>query len=134
MKKSVFTVMAVLMIALATMAFTYSYNQVNQPPQEQAQAFFPEDVQKALETSCFACHSNDGSNIKAKSKLNFSKWDDYSDAKKVGKMEDIKDEVTSAKMPPEKFIAKNPDHALSQEQKDLISKWVTEETAKLMGE
>ena len=91
-------------------------------------------IQKILENSCYDCHSDAASNAKAKVKLNLTKWSELSDAKKIGKMETINDEVKGAKMPPEKYVSNNPGKALTAEQKELINKWVTEESAKLMGQ
>jgi hypothetical protein len=86
-----------------------------------------------LETSCYDCHISESSNLKAKGKLNFSKWEEMSDAKKVGKMEDIAKEVSEGKMPPSKYLDKNPSATLSKEQVETIVKWTTDETNKLMG-
>jgi hypothetical protein len=134
MKKTFFSVILILAASIALVAFTLPGETVSNPSQDQIPALFPEDVQKVIETSCYGCHNDDASNVKAKSKLNFSKWSDYSDAKKVGKMEAINDEIKGGNMPPEKFLANYPDKALTQEHKDLINKWVTEESAKLMGQ
>jgi len=134
MKKSTLTFIVIFAAALALTAFRYSPVTPSNPPQEQAKAQFPEDVQKIFETSCYDCHSNEASNLKAKTKLNFSKWSELSDAKKVGKMEEINEEIKTDKMPPSKYISNYPDHALTQAHKDIIDKWVNEETAKLMGE
>jgi hypothetical protein len=134
MKKSILLSIAILAAGFAIAAFTYPGKTVTNPPQEQIPALFPDDVQKVMETSCYDCHSDAASNVKAKSKLNFSKWGDLSDAKKVAKMEGINDVIKSGDMPPGKYITNNPDKALNQEHKDLINKWVTEESAKLMGQ
>lgn len=137
MKKLILSGIVLFSTVLAVMAFTFpagnpSTNLIN-PPQEKVAPAFPENVGKVLETSCFDCHSNTSSNAKALSKINFSKWNDLSDAKKVGKMEAIKDMVTKGDMPPKKYVTNYPDRAPGQEQKDIISKWVTEESARLMG-
>jgi hypothetical protein len=134
MKKAFFSVILLLAASLALVAFAFPGKTNSTPSQEQPPALFPEDVQIVLENSCYGCHNDAASNVKAKSKLNFSKWSEYSDAKKVGKMESINDEIKGGKMPPEKFLANYPDKALSQEHKDLIDKWATEESAKLMGQ
>jgi len=138
MKKLSLSFIALCAVALAMMAFTnpsgITSREKSNPPQEQVAPVFPEDVQKILETSCFDCHTDAASNVKSKSKLNFSKWSELSDAKKVGKMESINEEVTKGEMPPQKYINNYPDKALKQEHKEIISKWVTETSAKLMGE
>jgi hypothetical protein len=136
MKKQILSIVVLFAAFLAVMAFTYPANtgKTANPPQELVKTFFPQDVQKILETSCYDCHSDAASNAKAKMKLNFSKWGELADAKKVGKMENINEVVKKGDMPPGKYITNNPGAALSQEQKDLINKWVTEESAKLMGQ
>ena len=101
--------------------------------QEAVQAF-PENVSAVFENSCFGCHGPESSNVKAKTKLNFSSWDEMSDAKKVGKIEKIAEVVKGGDMPPAKFLEKYPDRALNQEQKDIIAQWAAAETKKLLGE
>ncbi len=123
-----------LTAALAFMAFTLpSGNDIN-PPQDKAAALFPDDIQKIMETSCYDCHTDASTGEKAKLKLNFSKWSEMTTAKKVGKLEGISEVVKSGDMPPEKYLAKFPDKALTTEQKELVTKWIAEETSKLMGE
>ena len=95
---------------------------------------WPDDVMALLEQSCFDCHTSESGNLKAKQKLNFSKWQDYKLSKQVGKLSDISDEVKEGKMPPEKYINKNPDKAFSQEDIELIVKWANAESEKLIGE
>jgi uncharacterized membrane protein len=134
MKKVFLYSIAIIAVSLAFMAFTFTSYNTTLSPQEEVKSGFPEDVQEIITTSCYDCHSTEGSNIKAKSKLNFSKWNDYSSAKKVGKLEGINETIKENDMPPGKYLNKHPDRALTDEQKELVYKWVTEETNKLMGE
>ena len=138
MKKLIIPGTVLVAAVFAAMAFNFPSDihsgKSTNPPQEQVAQDFPEAVQKVFETSCFDCHGDAASNAKAKMKLNFGKWSDMSDAKKVGKMQDIQDVVTKGDMPPKKYRENYPDRVPGQEQKDIISKWVTEESAKLMGE
>lgn len=133
MKKQILSAVALVAVILAMMAFTYPSGKNINPPQDKVASVFPEDVQKILETSCYDCHSNAASNAKAKLKLNLSKWSELSDAKKVGKMEAIKETVSKGDMPPGKYVSNHPEKALGKEQKDIISKWVIDESAKLMA-
>lgn len=133
MKKLVLLSIVLVGAAIALMSFTFSKVNTSNPPQEQAQAMFPAEIQKIFETSCFDCHTDTG-NAKAKLKLNFSKWGELSDAKKVGKIGNINDEVQSGKMPTARYISNYPDRALTKEQKELVNKWAAEESAKLMGQ
>ena len=133
MKKLILSGIAMSFAVLALMAFTYpSFN--NNNPQDKPVSPFPEDVEKILQTSCYDCHTDAASNAKAKMKLNFSKWGELSDSKKVGKMENISEMIKKGDMPPGKYLEKYPDHALTPEQKSLIDTWITEESKKLMGE
>jgi hypothetical protein len=134
MKKSLLSVVVLIAATFAVMAFTFPSGKGIIPPQDQKTSLFPDNVQKILETSCFDCHSDAASNAKAKMKLNFSKWSELSDAKKVGKMEGINETIQKNDMPPGKYLEKFPEKVLSAEQKGAVSKWVTEESAKLMGQ
>jgi len=137
MKKKSFSLAAIIAVVLTVMAFTFPSSrlcgQSANPPQDQVASVFPADVQKVIETSCYDCHSDAASNAKAKMKLNFSKWSELSDSKKIGKMENINEVVSKGDMPPAKYQSNYPDRVPGKEQKDIINKWVTEETAKLMG-
>ena len=92
----------------------------------------PEEVKAVLRTSCFDCHSNDGSSKKAKIALNFDKWGKYKLTKKIYKLEDICTLVGESKMPPEKYLKSKPDRALSDDQKKLICDWTGKESVKLI--
>lgn len=133
MKKIILSGIAMSFAMLALMAFTYPRFS-NPNPQEKPASSFPEDVEKVFQASCYDCHSDAASNAKAKLKLNLSKWDELSDAKKIGKMEKINEVISKGDMPPGKYVEKYPDHAPTPEQKSLIDTWVTEESKKLMGE
>jgi hypothetical protein len=134
MKKVLFSPMLLIAAVLAVMAFTYpSFNTYNNP-QVKLASIFPENVQKIFETSCYDCHSDLSSNEKAKTKLDFSGWGTLSDAKKVGKMQDIQDVISKGDMPPGKYVEKFPDRALTAEQKEVVNKCLTEESNKLMGQ
>ena len=131
MKKFILSGIAMSFAVLALMAFNFpSFNS----PQDKPASPFPDDVAKILQTSCFDCHGDASSNAKAKMKLNLGKWDELSDAKKVGKMENINEVITKGDMPPGKYLEKNPDAKLTNDQKAVVNKWVTEESKKLMGE
>ena len=94
---------------------------------------FPENIAKIFENSCFDCHGDVSSNEKALAKMDLSKWNDLSTAKKVGKLQDIKDILKKGDMPPAKYVAKYPDRAPRKEQKEIIIKWAEEESDKLFG-
>jgi hypothetical protein len=134
MKKTLLPVIIIVATSLAVMAFTYSSNPSSSAPQLKVIPAFPEGVQKILDVSCTDCHSDASSNDKSKAKLNLTDWSSLSDSKKVGKMQDMLDVINKGEMPPEKYIAKYPEHALTKENKDLLVKYLNDETTKLMGQ
>lgn len=138
MKRPVIFVISVL--AGASLLFSFSgpqdnrNHELNGPVfQEEVQAF-PEDVEAIFQNSCYGCHSSESSNMKAKTKLNFSNWSEMSDAKKAGKIGNITDAVKAGDMPPAKFLEKYPERSLGKEQTDLIEQWSSSELKNLLGE
>ena len=59
-----------------------------EPVAEDLDLGWPDEVMTLLERSCFDCHSSESGNIKAKGKLNFSKWEDYKTTKKIIEIND----------------------------------------------
>ena len=92
----------------------------------------PEDVKTILTSSCYDCHSNSASGKKPKEALNFDKWEKYNTGKKISKLADICEMVGEGKMPPEKYLNNKPEKALSKAEREMICKWVAEESVKLM--
>lgn len=137
MKKMLFTGIILFIAVLAFMAFNFpssnfSGNSIN-PPQEKVVSPFPDSVAKVLENSCYDCHSDASSNMKALGKMNLSRWNEMDAAKKVAKLQDMIDILKKGDMPPAKYVEKFPDRTLGKEQKDLIINWANTETDKLMG-
>jgi mono/diheme cytochrome c family protein len=95
---------------------------------------WPEEVMTVLEQTCFDCHTSESGNVKAKGKLNFSKWEEYKLTKKVGKLDGIKETVGAGDMPPKKYLNKYPDKALTEEEIKMIADWANAEADKLIGE
>ena len=95
---------------------------------------WPEEVVIALDKAFFDCHTSESGNVKAKGKLNFSKWEEYKLTKKVGKLDGIRETVESGDMPPEKYLNKYPDNALTEEEVKIITEWANAEMDKLMEE
>ena len=92
----------------------------------------PTDAKEIIETSCYTCHSNESSSQKAIDALNFDQWEGYKKTKKISKLESICEVVSEGKMPPEKYLNKNPDKALSDEQKKILCNWTDESSTKLI--
>ncbi len=102
--------------------------------QEDIDLGWPEEVMVLLEKACFECHTADASNLKAKSRLNFSKWEDYKLSKKIGKLGDISEEVKIKSMPPEKYVKDYPDRGLTDIEIGVITNWANAEAEKLLQE
>jgi mono/diheme cytochrome c family protein len=82
----------------------------------------PVDINKIFQKSCISCHGNDGGRL-PKSKLNFSRWTAYDEAKEIEKASLICNELTKGKMPPKSARESNPELIPTKEQIDLICKW-----------
>jgi hypothetical protein len=92
----------------------------------------PEDVLTILSTHCYTCHTTGARSEDALKKVDFKKWNEYSDVKKVGILNDIKEVAEKGKMPPEKYLNKYPEKALSAEDRERIVEWAGEAAVKLM--
>ena len=105
-----------------------------EPVAEDLDLGWPDEVMTLLERSCFDCHTSEAGNMKAKSKLNFSKWEDYKITKKISKFNAISEEVKEKTMPTKKYLKNYPDRALSDEEIGVITTWANAEADKLMEE
>ena len=103
-------------------------------PEDDLDLGWPEEVMTLLERSCFDCHTAESGNVKAKGKLNFSKWNDYKLTKQAGKLDGIKGNIKEKDMPPKKYLAKKPEAASSDEEIKLITEWANAEMDKLLEE
>lgn len=124
MKKMIFSIAVAGLLLFVFQSFVFN--------QEESKAF-PADVSEILKASCYDCHSHDGSSKKGKIALNFDKWDDYKDSKKISKLDAICEVISKDEMPPEKHLKNNPDKALTDDQKVVLCKWTDAEATKLLG-
>ena len=92
----------------------------------------PDEVGTILKTSCYNCHSTGSKAEKALDKINFDSWDDYKLIKKIELLGNIGKVLEDEKMPPEKFLDRNPDARLSEDQANLLIDWTKQETENLM--
>jgi len=92
----------------------------------------PEEVGTILKTSCYNCHSTGSRAEKALEKINFDDWDNYKLIKKIELLGDIGKVLEEGKMPPEKFLERNPDAKLSEDQASLLVDWTRQESDILM--
>lgn len=83
----------------------------------------PEDIQNILDKSCFGCHNVDATSDKAKKKLLIDQLHELSKIKLVAALGDIKETVENGDMPPQKFLDKYPDKALTAEEAEKLKDW-----------
>ncbi|TFG90534.1 MAG: cytochrome C [Candidatus Atribacteria bacterium] len=74
-----------------------------------------------------ADHINEG-----KSHLNFSEWGGYSKRGKIGKLEDIKDELESGGMPLKSYLLMHPDAKMKPEEVTSLLNWAEEASSKIL--
>ncbi len=92
----------------------------------------PENVKAVVDKSCFGCHNTEGRNEEAKEKLNFSTLDELSTVKKLATLKHIGETVEKKEMPPQKFLERFPDKALTENEVKVLTEWVKNSTASLM--
>ena len=126
------TILLSILPVMAIFLFIAAYEPTTVP--EETEMEWPEEVVAALNKACYDCHTSESGNVKAKGKLNFSKWEEYKLTKKVGKLDGIKETVESGDMPPKKYLGKYPDKALTEEEVKLVTEWADAEMDKLMEE
>jgi len=93
----------------------------------------PDDIMAIIDHSCYGCHNSESRNEKAKKDLKFDKLDSLKNFALIGMLGEIYEHVDSAKMPPPKFLERNPDRALTDEQKTLLMNWAIESSDDLSG-
>ena len=93
----------------------------------------PEDVNQIFEKSCFGCHNVESTNDKAKKKLLIDELSGLSKVKLVAALGDIGEVLEKNEMPPEKFLAKYPDNALTDEEAKRLKDWADEAVDELMN-
>ena len=104
-----------------------SFNQGNR-----ADDVFPEEIGAILKSSCLGCHNAEARSEDAKKAVQFDQWNDFRVTKKIGILETMGEVLEEGKMPPEKFLEKNPDKKLSKEQQKLLVDWTKKESERLM--
>jgi hypothetical protein len=106
----------------------------------------PPEVKNVLHHACYDCHSNEtawpwytaiapASWIihhdveEGRRRLNLSSWADYAEdpGTRAQKLDEISKAVASTDMPPWYYRMLHPDAALSGDQRELVTRWVTQE-------
>ena len=100
----------------------------------------PPEVKGILRRSCCDCHSNEtrwrwygyvapvswllaGDVNEARRKLNFSKWGEYPDTKRMRLARDIVDQLNEGAMPLPSYLWLHPGARLSAEEVETIRRW-----------
>jgi hypothetical protein len=82
----------------------------------------PDEINSIITLSCTPCHTSEGG-LMAKSKLNFTDWNNYSPEKQKEKAEKIYAEVNKGSMPPKMAREKRPESIPTKDQIEIIKKW-----------
>lgn len=114
-----FTVIAPVFLAFVLLPVE-AYSQ--KKTQQETLASFPESVSGIFKNSCIGCHS-DQSNSKAKIFMNLSEWDKQKTKKQVKTGKRIVKMVGKGAMPPDGFLKRRPEAALTPAQVESISAW-----------
>jgi hypothetical protein len=96
-------------------------------------------VDAILKTSCFQCHSSQGSAPwyaavsptylaanSARGVLNFSEWQGYDADKKAAELKTIQQSVGAGSMPPSDYTALDHAARLSEDKKQVLLKWAAQ--------
>jgi Haem-binding domain len=100
----------------------------------------PANVRACLERSCMNCHSDEtrwpwysyvapvswmvAHDVhQARSKMNFSEWDHYSQTKKAHELEEICNEVLNEEMPPRTYTLTHRDARVTEEEREAVCQW-----------
>lgn len=131
MKKTFFVLPAIALVFLLITGFHSEKSNAIGSANPEANLTYPEDIQKIIDKSCFGCHNVDAQNDKSKKKLMWDQLPELSKAKIVAALGDIAGAVGENEMPPEKFLEKYPDKALTEDEAKKLKEWA-ESTAEEM--
>jgi hypothetical protein len=82
----------------------------------------PDNVNKIVTVSCMPCHTSNGG-LLPRSKLNFTKWTEYSPSQQKAKAEEMYSVLNKGIMPPKSVREIRPDIIPTKDQVDIIKKW-----------
>jgi len=123
MKKQLFLLLATGILFLFFQSFR---------PEPLSESAIPDEISSILENSCYDCHSAAKGSEKPLKAVDFEQWDQYRLTRQIGLLGDIGKVLEEGKMPPGKYLEKNPDVKLSEAQQKLLSDWTRQEADKLM--
>jgi Haem-binding domain len=120
MKKSTISSLSVLLFLVFGM-FLLNYSVTAQETSNVSPAL-PYNINKIITASCMPCHTSTGGLI-SRSKLNFTKWTEYSATKQKERAEKMYSELKKDAMPPKSARETRPEIIPTREQIDTIKKW-----------
>ncbi len=147
--KTVKIVIAALVLIFIAVQFIPSGIPENKPEDDKSIAndsLVAGPVLEQFRKSCFDCHSNQtnlpwyskvapsswllaGHINEGRSYLNFSEWAAYSNREKIGLLDDIRNEVSSGKMPLKSYLLIHGEAKLGSAETSAILKWADEAMA-----
>jgi Haem-binding domain len=127
-----------VLAGLAVVMQVIPVSRTNPPVETEIQA--PAQVQAILRRSCYNCHSNEtvwpwyshvapvswlvASDVhEARSHMNFSTWNQYTEAKRASRIGDIWDEVSKGDMPPADYLLLHRDAVLTAADLQILRAW-----------
>lgn len=125
-KKNIISVLVILTIMIVSVGFAHDNPSKTPTPK------MPDDVQVIIKKSCYGCHNSDSKNEKAKKDLDFKKMDDLTDMKKISAYKNIGEVVEKNDMPPKKFLQKNPEAKMTDDEKQTLITWAKKEAETLV--
>ncbi len=128
MKKMNLYAITFLIVLLASVGLS-----AQEQPKKKLPASMPKKVKNVVENKCYGCHNINSKNDKAKEDLDFTTLDGLGKIKKIGAYKHIIETIEKEEMPPQKFLARNPDKKLTEEEAKLIMDWAKKEASSLIG-
>lgn len=133
MKKIVYVFPAIALVFLLITGFNSEQSNIIDFANPEANLSYPDDIQEILDQSCYGCHNSESKNDKGKKKLMFDKIPELSKAKVVAKLGDIAEVIEKNEMPPEIFLEKFPDNALTEDQAKRLKEWAESTADEMMN-
>ena len=124
MKKIFLTIASLVFIAgILTITTGFKTKAIQNEVSPEGLLTIPDSVNTVLQNKCFDCHNSNSESMKAKMKLKLDKLPTLSKRKLVSKLDAIAESVEEKDMPPEKFLAKYPEHALTDAESKILTDW-----------
>ena len=133
MKNLLLTIFSLVFIAgILTITTGFKTETVQKEVNPENLLTIPDSVNKVLKDKCFDCHHSGSESMKAKMKLKLDKLPTLSKRKLISKLDGIAESVEEKDMPPEKFLKKYPEHALTDDESKILIDWANNAADELM--